>query len=154
VADLEPQGALDDGRLIPDTRLSFEWPSSANGRLRIAADRLIGRRTTLHNNLISGTLQSGALRVNELGFNTPGGRLIIGVDVLPLATGAVRVSANLHSKNLILDFSDAPAEQKLRQPPFDIDVDLQANGSTLRQLDTEDPCKQIIEFAAIAEEQP
>jgi hypothetical protein len=130
----EQQKAPKGGRMIPDIELPLDKLYFANGRFVISADRMIGRRTTLYNNLISGTLQDGALRVSEMGVDTSGGRLIIGLDVLPQDTGVAQVSASVHSKNLIFDFSDAPAEQKLKQPPFNIDLDLQGNGSTLRQL--------------------
>jgi uncharacterized protein involved in outer membrane biogenesis len=132
--EAEEAAAARKERLIPDVRFPLEELDFANGSFVIAADRLMLRRSTLHNNVISGQLRDGALQINELGTDTTGGRLSASLNVVREQAGSARVQASMHSRGLILDFSDAPREEKLREPPFDIDIELEGRGSGLREL--------------------
>jgi hypothetical protein len=123
-----------DDRVIPEVPIPFDKLALADGQFVIAADELVLRRSALYDNLIGGRVVDGALRINEIGTDMTGGRLNIGLDIVPADQPNGQIQLSIHSQNLIFDFSDTPREQKLQQPAIDIDMELEAYGSTAREL--------------------
>jgi hypothetical protein len=124
----------DDGRLIPDTPLNVDWLTRANGTFSILTNRLLLRRSTLVNNVVSGEVRDGRLAINELGTDTHGGRLAATLTLQQEADQSVAVSTGIHSRGLILDFSNTIADNIAEQPPIDIDIDLVGRGRNVREL--------------------
>ncbi|NIP19435.1 MAG: AsmA family protein [Xanthomonadales bacterium] len=131
VAEQEPDSGPKD-RLLPDFEFPMEWLSRFNGNFAIAADRVLLRRVTLENNALTGEVRDGRLQVNELGTDGYGGRLVATLDLSPDEERTARLTTTLQSTGLVVDFTDQAPEDKAALPPFDIDIDLEGSGATLR----------------------
>jgi uncharacterized protein involved in outer membrane biogenesis len=120
-------------RIIPDTAFPMDKIAKLNGRFAIAADQLLLRRIVLRNNAIVGEILDGRLQLNELGIGGDGGRLTASMMLQPGPEGKARLSASIHSTDLVIDLYQQPEADKQLLPPFDIDIDLEGSGATFRE---------------------
>jgi uncharacterized protein involved in outer membrane biogenesis len=120
-------------RIIPDTAFPMDALARVNGRFAIAADRLLLRRVTLRNNAIIGEIADGRLQFNELAIGGDGGRLIASLALQPGPQGKPELTAEVHSTDLVIDFTENSEEEKKLLPAFDIDIDMAGSGATVRE---------------------
>jgi hypothetical protein len=121
-------------RLIPELPINIDWLNETDGRFAVVVDRLLLRRLTLNNTLLSGGVKDGWLQFNEFGTDTSGGRLVTTFELGPNSLNEPYASLTAESRGLIADFSDASAEKKAELPPIDLNLDVTGSGADLRSL--------------------
>jgi uncharacterized protein involved in outer membrane biogenesis len=131
--DTDASAPENDAKFIPDSAFPMAALAGVNGRFAIAADRVFLKRMTLENSVLTGEVLDGAVQINELGTDGYGGRLVATLSLMPGPESAAKLSANIQSTGLVLDFTDQPEEEKEALPPFDIDINLQGTGTTVRE---------------------
>jgi uncharacterized protein involved in outer membrane biogenesis len=132
--ETEAEEPADKGaRFIPDLAFPLEALTRAEGKFTIIAERVILRKITLQESTLSGDLRNGALHIEEMATDGYQGRLVSSFDLEPEADGTARLSASVHSEELILNMTGQSDQDKQALPAFNINIDLEARGAGLRQ---------------------
>lgn len=124
------KGAL----LIPEMDLPLEALASVNGHFSIHAERALLSETTLLNTVFEGELRSGSLFLTRTGVDGYKGQLISSAALVPDGAGGAVLTINSNSEGLILNLVGHPDEDMQALPAFDISLQLEAKGKTVREL--------------------
>jgi hypothetical protein len=138
----QEDGATDTGgggsadsnaRLIPELDFPMAALSAANGRFSVQVKRLLLKDGNFHNIVVAGEVLDGSLLLSELGADGFKGRLVKDLALKPEG-GSARLTTHIRTQGFIYDHQELSAEQKNAAPPFDANIALEGQGSTLREV--------------------
>ena len=129
-----PESVSSDQRVIPDTVVDLQPLNQLNAKVDLKVDRLKLTSGVLRDLELSGTLDTGALRVDRFslrGFDK--GSLAGSMQLGPSGDGSA-LSLELGGKNISLGFIVEGFKDMQFLPRYDVDASISMSGATLREM--------------------
>jgi uncharacterized protein involved in outer membrane biogenesis len=121
--------SADKGRLIPDEPLNLAFLQKANADVAIRVKKLVLSAKVFHDLEIDLDLEDGRLEIERIEAVGQAQGRMTGNVVLEPDGDEQRLQAGLSAHQLRLDIAGSEVDRS-NQPPIDIDVDIEARGTT------------------------
>jgi uncharacterized protein involved in outer membrane biogenesis len=125
---------VDTGPVFTEQEIPMSFLASANGTFELQADELFTRRMRMLNNRIKGEVLDGRLNIDRMSTDGYRGQLASHLSITPDPDYGARLSFSANSSQLILNLTGHSPQDMTQMPAFDVDLKLEATGSTLRDL--------------------